>query len=251
MSGVVLAKSTPPVHDLPSSPKPHVLLAEDDPALRRMLRLNFELEGWHVIEATDGPEALEAVRNRRIDCAVLDIMMPRLDGLAVCTTLRLEGHRTPILFLTARNAGPDRVEGLRTGADDYLGKPFELEELLLRVRRLLALPDASPPAESTVCTFGAGCRIDFAAYRIVTCTGEQRPISKREAMLLRLLTSRAGEVVSREDILEKVWGYDVYPSTRTVDNFILGFRKYFEPDSRTPVHFFSVRGVGYRFEFGG
>ncbi len=248
MWGVNLAKSNPTVPDPPPSPsRPHLLLAEDDPALRRMLRLNFELEGYHVVEAADGPSALEAVRTRRIDCAVLDIMMPKLDGLAVCTTLRLEGHRTPILFLTARNAGPDRVEGLRTGADDYLGKPFELEELLLRVKRLLALPDASPAPEVTQFLFGKGCRIDFAAYRIVTCTGEERAISKREAMLLRLLTSRAGEVVSREEILEKVWGYDVYPSTRTVDNFILGFRKYFEPNPPHPVHFFSVRGVGYRF----
>jgi len=214
-----------------------------------MLKINLEQEGWHVTEAADGPSALNAFRSQRLDAAILDVMLPELDGLSICRTVRLEGNKTPILFLTAKNAGEDRVEGLRLGGDDYLGKPFNLEELLLRVKKLIRMSQQGPAAEElTELSFGTKCHVDFAAYRITKHDGKEQGISKRESMLLKLLASKTGEVVSREEILEVVWGYDVFPSTRTIDNYILAFRKYFEADPKKPRHFFSVRGVGYRFE---
>mgnify|MGYP002629845827 CR=1 FL=1 len=229
--------------------QPRILLAEDDLALRRMLKLNFEKEGWFVLEAANGEESLRLARQNRVDAAVLDVMMPKLDGLSVCKSLRLEGLEIPILFLTAKNQIEDRVEGLRIGADDYLGKPFHLEELLLRVRNLIRLGQGKDRRlASARFEFSSDCWIDFSTYTIRTRVGEERNISKREAMLLRLLTSKAGEVVSREEILEVVWGYSAFPSTRTIDNYILAFRKYFEPDPKVPQHFLSTRGIGYRFQ---
>lgn len=235
------------------STKPRLLLVEDDASLRRMLKLNLERSGWHVTEATNGTEGLQAFRQARFDVGVLDVMLPGMDGITLCKTIRLEGQQVPILFLTAKNTSEDRIEGLRSGGDDYLGKPFHLEELLLRVKRMAqraghAPDDGQMAADAlTHATFGERCAVDFLTYEVTTHDGIVRSISKREALLLKLLISRAGEVVSREEILEVVWGYQVFPSTRTIDNFILGFRKYFEPDPRQPRHFFSVRGVGYRF----
>jgi len=232
-----------------SSPSVRLLLVEDDSALRRMLKINLEQEGWHVTEAADGPAALQAFRSQRLDAAILDVMLPEVDGLSICRTIRLEGNNTPVLFLTAKNTGEDRVEGLRLGADDYLGKPFHLEELLLRLKKLIRMnQQGQTGVELNELSFGTKCSVDFAAYQIVTHEGKAQGISKRESMLLKLLASKAGEVVSREEILEVVWGYDVFPSTRTIDNYILAFRKYFEPDPKKPRHFFSVRGVGYRFD---
>lgn len=230
--------------------KPRILLAEDDLALRKMLRINFENEGWTVAEAEDGPRALHLFRNTRVDVAVLDVMLPEIDGFSICQSIRLEGNRTPVLFLTAKNDGEDRVQGLKLGGDDYLGKPFNIDELILRLKKLMRLTGQSHGEEvPDVLAFGRhACQIDFNSYEILTWKGERRSISKRETHLLRLLAMRAGEVVSREEILETVWGYDVFPSTRTIDNYILAFRKYFEENPKEPKHFFSVRGVGYRFE---
>jgi two-component system alkaline phosphatase synthesis response regulator PhoP len=211
-----------------------------------MLTMNLRSEGHKVVEARDGVEALEAMRNQRFDAAILDVMMPRMDGFAVCRTARLEGIETPILFLTARNDGPDRVEGLKLGANDYLGKPFLMEELLLRLDRLMDRPASEPWTQLTAATVGAG-RVDFNAFEVVGRDGTTKRLSKREAMLLKLLIGKEGEVVSREDILQLVWGYDIIPSTRTIDNYILTFRKTFEPDPKFPEHFHSIRGVGYKF----
>lgn len=223
-----------------------ILLVEDEEALRGALKLNLELEGYAVTTSVTGPDALERLRGARFDLVVMDVMLPGLDGYSVVETVRLEGNSVPVLFLTARTAAPDRIRGLRVG-DDHLGKPFELEELLLRIRNLLARSSqAVAPALITRYEF-AGNVIDFQAFSVRTWEGHEYALSQREAMLLRLLVDRAGEVVSREEILQKVWGYNVFPTTRTVDNFIVSFRKYFERDPREPVHFRSVRGVGYRF----
>ncbi len=225
--------------------KPRVLLVEDEESLRQTLRLNLELEGYHVTTATTGPEALERLRGARFDAAVMDVMLPGMDGFAVCEKVRLEGDRTPVLFLTARTAVADRVRGLRTG-DDHLGKPFDLEELMLRLAKLVARPqERGPVAVPDRYRFGPN-EVDLVAYE-AHGVGGSRALSQREVMLLRLLIEHAGEVVSREEILHKVWGYDVFPTTRTIDNFIVAFRKLFEPDGRNPVHFHSVRGVGYKF----
>lgn len=223
-----------------------ILLVEDEETLRSTLKLNFRMEGYDVTTAARGSEALTRIRGARFDLLVMDVMLPDVDGFTICETIRLEGNTTPVLFLTARNNGADRVRGLRAG-DDHMGKPFELEELLLRVRKLLVRASAKEGrAALEVYSFG-GNTIDFRSYGIVGKDGAQRVLSKREAMLLKLLIEREDNVVSREEILQKVWGYDVFPSTRTIDNFILAFRKYFEVDAKEPRHFHSVRGVGYRF----
>jgi two-component system alkaline phosphatase synthesis response regulator PhoP len=223
-----------------------LLLVEDEETLRSTLRMNFELEGYDVTTAVRGSEALERIRGARFDGIVLDVMLPDVDGFTICETIRLEGDRTPVLFLTARTTPADRVRGLRAG-DDYLGKPFDLQELLLRVQKLAARSDAGGPVTVPAKrTFGTNS-VDFETYEIVGQRGLRKRLTQREVMLLRLLTERAGEVVSREEILQKVWGYDVFPTTRTIDNFIVSFRKYFEVDPQSPKHFRSIRGVGYTF----
>jgi two-component system alkaline phosphatase synthesis response regulator PhoP len=213
-----------------------------------MLALNLKSEGHKVVEAINGVEALEALRSQRFGAAILDVMMPEMDGFSVCRTARLEGIETPILFLTARNEGVDRVEGLRLGANDYLGKPFMVEELLLRLDRLLEQRPSDAWTQLERSDIGKG-KVDFVAFEETSCQGTVRKLSKREGMLLKLLIGREGQVVSREDILQLVWGYDVLPSTRTIDNFILAFRKTFEDDPKSPRHFHSVRGVGYKFTY--
>jgi two-component system alkaline phosphatase synthesis response regulator PhoP len=232
----------------PNPTPARLLLAEDTPSLRQMLSLNLRGEGHKVVEVDNGLDALEALRNQRFAAAILDVMMPGMDGFAVCRTARLEGIDTPILFLTARNEGPDRVEGLKLGANDYLGKPFLMEELLLRLDRLIDQTPSDAWTQLREATIGKG-HVDFVAFEATAHDGTTRKLSKREAMLLKLLIGREGEVVSREDILQLVWGYDILPSTRTIDNFILAFRKTFEKDPKTPVHFHSIRGVGYKFSF--
>ncbi len=228
--------------------KYRILLVEDEDSLVAALTLNLEMEGYYVAAARDGHTALDKFRNQHFDLAILDVMIPLMDGFAVCQTIRLEGNTTPILFLSAKGTGKDRVEGLKIGGDDYLTKPFDLEELLLRVRKLIKRHDGLHSlAELNEYSFGNGNYINFLTFTIRDCRGIESEITKKEIMLLKLLIQRKGEVVSREEILEKIWGYDVFPSTRTIDNYILAFRKYFESDSRNPKHFHSVRGVGYRF----
>jgi two-component system alkaline phosphatase synthesis response regulator PhoP len=228
--------------------EPSILLAEDEEHLREALKLNLELEGYEVTCAGDGVEALKAMENRYFDLIIMDLMMPELDGISAIQMIRLRNETVPILILSAKNASSDRVLGLKTGADDYLNKPFNLEELLLRVQKLIhknkqlqqkqTLPD--------IFEFGAN-RIDFNARTAVNYKGETFALSKKESMLLQLLIEHSNEVVTRETILRVVWGYQIYPTTRTIDNFILNFRKYFETDTRNPEFFHSVRGVGYRF----
>ncbi len=224
-----------------------LLLVEDEESLRSTLRMNFELEGYDVTTAVRGGEALDRIRGARFDGIILDVMLPDVDGFTICETIRLEGDRTPVLFLTARSTPADRVRGLRAG-EDYLGKPFDLQELLLRVEKLVARSDEGTPAPTAAThrKFGTNT-VDFETYEITGQRGLTKRLTHREMLLLRLLTDRAGEVVSREEILQKVWGYDVFPTTRTIDNFIVSFRKYFEADPHTPKHFRSVRGVGYIF----
>lgn len=223
-----------------------ILLVEDEESLRLSLKLNFELEGFDVTMSSAGPDALDRLRGAHFDLVVMDVMIPGMDGYSVVETIRLEGNTTPVLFLTARTAPADRIRGLRAG-DDHLGKPFELEELLLRVTKLVQRSNqgssSTLPAEFTF----NGNKVDFNSFEVQGQDGVRHTVSQREIMLLRLLIERAGDVVSREEILQKVWGYNVFPTTRTVDNFIVAFRKYFEPDARSPRHFHSVRGVGYKF----
>ncbi len=225
-----------------------ILLVEDEENLQEALKLNLELEGYEVTSSYDGAEALKQFQQEYFDLIILDVMLPELDGISVCETIRLTNTEVPILILSAKNSSADRVLGLKKGADDYLTKPFNLEELLLRVNKLIRKSEQMALKQSLpeVYEFGRN-KIDFKALQGANKKGEQITLSKREAMLLKLLIENKGEVVTREKILQSVWGYNVYPTTRTIDNFILNFRKYFEDDSRNPRHFHSVRGVGYKF----
>jgi len=233
-----------------SDKKFSILLVEDEENLQEALKLNLELEGYEITSAYDGAEALKAVQKEHFNLIILDVMLPELDGITVCETIRLNNPDIPILILSAKNSSADRVLGLKKGADDYLTKPFNLEELLLRVNKLInkseRLSAKQPLPDEYV--FGKN-KINFKASEAFTKSGEKIMLTKKEIMLLKLLIENRNEVVTREKILQVVWGYNVYPTTRTIDNFILNFRKYFEEDSRDPIYFHAVRGVGYKFSF--
>ncbi|MCB0395464.1 MAG: response regulator transcription factor [Flavobacteriales bacterium] len=223
-----------------------ILLVEDEPHLRKTLKVNLELDGYEVVPVGDGKEAIRLYPQSRFDLVILDVMMPGVDGYHVCEHIRLRDKETPILFLTARNTSQDRVRGLKLGGDDYLGKPFDLEELKIRIQKLLMRRQPASTNESKQFNIG-GHTVHFNTFEVHRSDGSHIALSQKEVLLLKLLTERKNEVVSREEILEKVWGYDVYPSTRTIDNHIVNFRKYFEPNPRQPKYFHSVRGVGYKF----
>ncbi len=225
-----------------------ILVVEDDPHLSAGVVENLRAEGYEVDAVGDGRRALEALSGGAFGLVLLDVMLPELDGFTVCRTLREQGNSTPVLFLTARGDPADRVRGLEAGGDDYLAKPFHLKELLLRVRAILRRWDwyQSASAEAGPLRFG-GNEVDFRAFRARSWNGMTQELTEKEAMILKVLAERPGEIVSREDLLERVWGYDVFPSTRTVDNFILRLRRRFERDPANPRHFLTVWGVGYRF----
>jgi two-component system, OmpR family, alkaline phosphatase synthesis response regulator PhoP len=225
-----------------------ILLVEDEPNLHESLKLNLELEGYGITSAFDGTQALKAVQSEYFHLIILDVMLPGMDGISVMEIIRVQNNDVPILMLSARNASADRILGLKKGADDYLTKPFHLEELLLRIQKLIDKNKRLQEKDSSgdIYIFGMN-RIDFKAQEATTKTGERIQLSKKEAMLLKLLIENKNEVVTREKILQAVWGYNVYPTTRTIDNFVLNFRKYFEADSRNPKYFHSVRGVGYKY----
>lgn len=179
-------------------------------------------------------------------------MLPQLSGFDLCRTRRTEGDATPVLFLSAKGHPEDRVAGLRAGGDDYLPKPFHLPEFLLRVENLLRRRGwggehgASAAASDTALRFG-GHTVDFRSWTASLADGRTELLSERELKILQLLSSRRGEVVSRDDILDAVWGDDAFPSSRTVDNFVVRLRRLFEPDPARPIYFHTVWGVGYRF----
>jgi two-component system alkaline phosphatase synthesis response regulator PhoP len=224
-----------------------ILLVEDEEHLLEAVKLNLELEGYHVTTATDGKKALKLFKEERLNLVILDVMLPEIDGFKVAETIRLENSDIPILFLTAKNTSEDRVAGLKRGADDYLTKPFNLEELILRVG-ILVKRSLKGEEHKQLNSYKIGDKtINFNNYELVDVNGNVTSLTKKETMLLKLLIERKGDAVSRETILETVWNYDVYPSTRTIDNFILSFRKYFEQDSKNPKHFHSIRGVGYKY----
>lgn len=220
---------------------------EDEQSLQDAIALNLRLEGYEVMTSGNGREALDIYQNQHFDLLLLDVMLPGMDGFGICEQIRLQDHKVPIIFLTAKDTPLDRIQGLKIGADDYINKPFNLEELLLRIKNLLKR--TNPQLEAAMQKFSFGNYwVDFNNYSAQSKDGEIG-LTKKETMLLKLLIDRRNDVVSRQDILQTVWGYDVYPSTRTIDNFILSFRKYFEENPKDPKYFKSVRGVGYKFEY--
>ena len=227
--------------------KKRILIVEDEEHIAEGLALNLEAEGYDVVVAGDGSSALEFWRGGGFDLIILDIMLPGIDGLEVCRIIRREAGRLPILFLTSRGREDDRVAGLLAGGDDYLTKPFNLKELLLRVagifrRQVWYTTDTMDTDRFQF----AGYWVDFKSYRAGGVSGESE-LSQKECMIMKFLAEHAGEVVTRDMILDAVWGYDVYPSNRTVDNFIVRLRKIFEPDSSAPKYIHTIHGVGYKF----
>ncbi len=219
-----------------------ILLVEDEESLVNVLTLNLELEHYEVETASTGSEAIKKFDDS-FDLVILDVMLPELNGFDVCANLRKKSL-TPILFISAKGTSLDRITGLKMGADDYLVKPFNLEELLLRIAILINRPKQS--AEITDYSFGDNS-INFKTYQVIA-QGKTLTLSKRELALLRFLITKQNEVVSRDEILDEIWGKDNFPTSRTIDNYILNFRKYFEPKPSNPIYFKSLRGVGYKFE---
>lgn len=223
-----------------------ILLIEDEKNLLSVIKLNLEMEGYAVTAFDNGEAAWSKYKEAHYSLIILDVMLPRMDGFELCKNIRKIDRHTPILFLTARGDAEDRIMGLKLGADDYLVKPFHLEELLLRVKLLLRRSIPAHLSGQGEFIFN-GNSINFSTYEAVSANGNTYRLSKREMELLRLLVEHKNEVVPRDMILEKVWGYETIPSTRSVDNYIVSFRKYFEKDPKNPRHFHSVRGVGYKF----
>jgi DNA-binding response OmpR family regulator len=225
-----------------------ILAVEDDPAILRGLSDNLRFEGYEVITASDGETGYNLQRERKPDLIVLDLMLPRMSGFEFCRKLRGEGIQTPILMLTARSEEPDRVLGLDLGADDYVTKPFSVRELMARVRALLRRSqpgkDGNPDLPDDL-RFG-DAELDFRKYE-ARRNGAPVEMTRKEFAILRFLASRAGEVVTRDDLLNEVWGYESYPSSRTVDNHVAGLRAKLERDSSQPEHIKTVHGVGYKF----
>ncbi len=228
--------------------KANILLVEDEENLHETVKLNLEMEGYSVTSAYDGNEAMKMIADEYFDLIIMDIMLPEIDGISITENIRLNNNDVPVLMLSAKNSGQDRVLGLKKGADDYLTKPFNLEELLLRVDKLIIKNKKIADKDFGFDHYSFDNNIiDFKAQQATLKNGSKIELSKKETMLLKLLIENKNQVVTREKILQSVWGYKVYPNTRTIDNFILNFRKYFEADSRNPKHFHSVRGVGYKY----
>jgi len=225
-----------------------ILVVEDEQTLAAGIAENLEAEGYQAEIVADGLRALEQIRGGGFDLVLLDVMLPGLDGFAICESVRREGNAVPILFLTAKSEQDDRIRGLQAGGDDYLTKPFALRELLLRIAAILRRYGwYSGRVESSELLQFGGNDVNFRTYVGSAWDGASHELTHKEAMILKLLSEREGEVVSREAILDTVWGYEVFPSTRTIDNFILRLRKRFERVPDDPQHFHTVRGVGYRF----
>ncbi len=222
-----------------------ILLVEDELSIQKVIQMNLELEDYEVVVADKGKKALELAKSQYFDLILLDVMLPEINGFEICEQVRLNNKEVGIIIVSAKDTSEDRVLGLKMGADDYLVKPFNLEELLLRVEKLIGRKGNTDRFTSEVYDFGENS-INFSSYE-ATGNGKEFFLTKKEAQLLQLLIERKNEAVSREQILKTVWGYDVYPATRTIDNFLLSFRKYFEKDPKNPEFFISVRGIGYKF----
>ncbi len=222
-----------------------ILVVDDEEHLAAGIRENLQAEGYETDVAHNGEQGLAKVRAGAFDLILLDVMMPKLDGLQVCEQIRAAGLQTPVLFLTVKGEPADRIRGLEAGGDDYLAKPFHLKELLLRVAAILRRTDWYNQSTASL-SFG-GNEIDFRTYHARAWDGSEHALTHKEAMIMKMLAEHLGAIVPREDILDKVWGYEVFPSTRTIDNFIVRLRRRFERDPEAPEHFHTVRGVGYRF----
>lgn len=219
-----------------------ICLVEDEESLVEMIALNLELEGYMLAHFANGSDAFVDLENgSNYDLYILDVMLPGMDGVTLCKNIR-KNSNVPVLFLSAKGTTVDRIEGLKAGGNDYLPKPFDLEELILRVQVLTQ----GVQEELSELMIGENT-VNLKTYEVTNTEGETIGLSKKEVAMLKLFYEREGEVVSRTEILDKIWGKDQFPTTRTIDNFILNLRKKFEENPRKPRYFHSVRGVGYKF----
>jgi len=225
----------------------NILLVEDELNIARGLLFNLEAEGFAVTHVVSGEEALEALRHEHFQLVILDLMLPGMSGFEVCRQLRERDSQMPVLMLTARETEEDRVRGLEMGADDYLTKPFSLDELMLRVQGMLRRSSWYRPESAGVPSYRFGDNtIDFTQQRAETAQGEFA-LTDLETRMLRAFFDHEGEVMSRKKLLSSVWGVSPQTETRTLDNFVVRLRRYFERDPSRPEHFLTVRGRGYRF----
>jgi DNA-binding response OmpR family regulator len=222
-----------------------ILLIEDEPALRISLKDAFEYHGYSVLVAADGETGLQLVESDKPDLIVLDVMLPGIDGFEVCLRLRASGFSAPVLMLTARSEEVDRVVGLEIGADDYIIKPFSTRELMARIKAHLRRSSNQVSALTSQYTFG-DVMVDFSGSTVVR-EGKEIALTSSELTILRLLIERKNEVVSREQIMNEVWGYESYPESRAVDMHILNLRHKIETDPKKPKHIHTVHGLGYKF----
>ena len=222
-----------------------ILLIEDEETLNEVVTMNLQLEGYSVEQVFTGSSALQYLQKLdAFDLVILDVMLPDVSGWEICERFK-EKSTTPILFISAKGTSSDKIKGLKLGADDYLAKPFDLEELLLRVQ-VLSNRKGGLGKKNTTLLIGDK-EVNLTTFEITHGKTLLATLSKREVDLLELFYDHEGEVLARDFILDAVWGVDKYPTTRTIDNYILQFRKLFEHDPRDPVYFHSIRGVGYKF----
>jgi DNA-binding response OmpR family regulator len=223
-----------------------ILVVEDDPNLLETIKYNLRKEGYEVVTAGDGEQALDTARRETPDLLILDIMLPKLNGFEVCRILRNE-MTVPILMLTAKAEETDKIVGLEIGADDYMTKPFSMRELLTRAKAMLRRAKMAAPAAGPAAIKIGDIEVDIARHR-VSSAGRAIELSRKEFDLLAFLAKNKGLVFSREQLLEKVWGYDFAGDSRTVDVHIRWLRKKIEPDAARPKHLLTVRGTGYKME---
>ncbi|HKS95674.1 MAG TPA: response regulator transcription factor [Terriglobia bacterium] len=221
-----------------------ILIVEDEPNMVAGLRDNFEYEGYDVLTARDGVEGLARALNEAPDLVVLDVMMPRMSGLDVCKQLRAKRPGLPIIMLTARGQEVDKVVGLELGADDYVTKPFSIRELLARIKAVLRRTQAAPQTAES-CTFG-DTEVNFRTHRVVRA-GRPVEVTAKEFELLKYFLGHPGEALSRDHLLKEVWGYDSYPTTRTVDAHVVRLRQKLEPRPEEPQFILTIHSVGYKF----
>ena len=220
-----------------------ILVVEDDTSILRGLVDNLEYESYEVITATDGEAGYRLIQEKEPDLIILDLMLPKLSGYELCRKVRDEGVTTPILMLTARGEEADRVLGLDLGADDYVTKPFSIRELLARIRAILRRSQPSYTMPDELCVDDVV--VNFRRYEARKGDKELK-LTRKEYSVLQALAMRAGEAVTRDELLDEVWGYDSYPTTRTVDNHIASLRAKLEDDPSQPRHLLTIHGVGYK-----
>jgi two-component system alkaline phosphatase synthesis response regulator PhoP len=225
--------------------KRRILLVEDDEHLADGIRLNLELEGYEPVVTVSAEDAMQFWRRGGIDLILLDVMLPGMDGFEFCRRIRGDSSSVPILFLTARGRDEDRIRGLELGGDDYVTKPFNLQELLARIKGIFRREEwiRCQPVPETI-EIGDSV-VDLKTFEANT-PGGSIELKEKEIMILRLLAENRGQPVDRDTIIDRIWGYDAYPTTRTVDNFVLALRKALEPDPTRPQYLLTVHGVGYR-----